>query len=119
MSNLINLTEIWQIVIAVSSAIITIGGAIGIIMTAYHKSKEPNKKQNERLDNLEKEVDKINHRLRTGDIRMTNIEQSMKNTDRVIIESLQALTSHAIDGNNIDELKSSKKSLDTYLRERI
>ena len=43
----------------------------------------------------------------------------MKETNRVIIESLQALTAHAIDGNNSQELKEAKKRLDDYLIKKV
>ena len=47
--------------------------------------------------------------------RIDDLEESMKATNRIIIESLQALTAHAIDGNNTQELKDVKKSLNNYL----
>ena len=50
---------------------------------------------------------------------MSAIEREVKTTNKVIIESLQALTSHAIDGNNVEQLKQSKKSLDDYLLDKI
>lgn len=114
--------ELWNMILALCAAIITISTAITVIIKAVEKAKEPNKKQDERITALEESVKKINERLQLGNKRfesdagrVDDIECNMKSTNKVIIESLQALTSHAIDGNNIQELKEAKKSLDEYL----
>ena len=111
-----------NIVLATCAAIVTISAAMTVIMKAISKAKEPNKLQDERIRALEDQVELINNRLQLGNKRFESdtdrvdrLEQSMRETNKVIIESLQALTSHAIDGNNIQELKDAKKSLDEYL----
>lgn len=118
--------ELWSIVLAVCGAIITVSGAITVIVNFIHKAKEPNKIQNERIDKLEEVVETINDRLERGDRhflsdaeRMSSIEHEVKTTNKVIIESLQALTSHAIDGNNVEKLKQSEKTLNNYLINKI
>ena len=118
--------ELWSIVLAVCGAIITVSGAIAVIVNFVHKAKEPNKIQNERIDKLEEAVETINDRLDRGDRhfisddeRMSSLEHEVKTTNKVIIESLQALTSHAIDGNNIEQLKQSEKTLNNYLINKI
>ena len=119
-------TELWSVVLAVCGAIITVSGAIAVIVNFVHKAKEPNKIQNERIDKLEEAVETINDRLERGDRhflsdaeRMSSLEQEVKTTNKVIIESLQALTSHAIDGNNVEQLKQSEKTLNNYLINKI
>lgn len=118
--------ELVNIILAVCGAIITISGAIAIIIRAVEKAREPNKKQDERIAQLEQDVRKINERLQLGNVRFQSdaervdtLEQSVRETNKVIIESLQALTAHAIDGNNIDELKEAKKRLDDYLINKV
>ena len=118
--------ELLSIVLAVCGAIITVSGAIAVIVNFVHKAKEPNKIQNERIDKLEEAVETINDRLDRGDRhfisddeRMSSLEHEVKETNKVIIESLQALTSHAIDGNNIEQLKQSEKTLNNYLINKI
>jgi len=118
--------ELWSIVLAVCGAIITVSGAIAVIVNFVHKAKEPNKIQNERIDKLEEAVETINDRLERGDRhflsdaeRMSSLEQEVKTTNKVIIESLQALTSHAIDGNNVEQLRQSEKTLNNYLINKI
>ena len=116
--------EIVNVVLAICGAIITISGAGTVIIRAIAKAKEPNKKQNDRLDAIESEIRRINDRLKVGDNRfeddrqrMEQIETSFIETTKIIIEGLQALTSHAIDGNNTDNLKKAQKKLDDYLRD--
>ena len=118
--------ELLSIVLAVCGAIITVSGAIAVIVNFVHKAKEPNKIQNERIDKLEEAVETINDRLDRGDRhfisddeRMSSLEHEVKKTNKVIIESLQALTSHAIDGNNVEQLKQSEKTLNNYLINKI
>ena len=118
--------ELLSIVLAVCGAIITVSGAIAVIVNFVHKAKEPNKIQNERIYKLEEAVETINDRLDRGDRhfisddeRMSSLEHEVKKTNKVIIESLQALTSHAIDGNNIEQLKQSEKTLNNYLINKI
>ena len=117
---------IMNMVLAICAAIVTISAAMTVIMKAIGKAKEPNKHQDERIGALEHQVERINDRLQMGNKRFESdsdrvdeLEQSMKETNKVIIEGLQALTSHAIDGNNIQELKDAKKSLDEYLVSRM
>ncbi len=115
-----------NVILASCAAIITISGAIAVIAGLVDMAKSPNKKQDERLNALGEDVKKINARLLEGSRkfdsdaeRMEGIEASMRATNKVIIESLQALTAHAIDGNNTQELKEAKRSLDLYLRGRV
>lgn len=118
--------EICQMILAVCGAIITVSGAIAVIVNLVHKAKSPNEIQDKRISDLEESVKQINGRLDRGDRhfasdadRMSALEKEVKNTNKVIIESLQALTSHAIDGNNVEQLRQSKKALDDYLLDKI
>ncbi len=118
--------EVWQLILVICGAIITVSGAISVIINLANKAKEPNKMQDQRISALEEKVSDITDRLEKGDRhfdsdqeRMDALERAMKETNRVIIESLQALTAHAIDGNNSQELKEAKKRLDDYLIKKV
>ena len=118
--------DIMNIILAICAAIVTVSAALAVITRAVGKAKEPNKIQDERIRALEDQVQLINDRLQLGNKRfesdsdrVSHLEQNMRETNKVIIESLQALTSHAIDGNNIQELKDAKKSLDEYLVNKL
>lgn len=118
--------DLWQVVLAISGGIITLSGAGAVIASLVNKAKTPNQRQNERLDALEENVAKIEERLKLGNKRfesdackMVGLESAMKNTNKIIVESLQALTAHAIDGNNIEQLRQAEKSLNDYLIDKI
>lgn len=133
----INPNDLWQVVVAISGGVVTLSGAGAVITGIVHKAKSPNKVQNERLDALESDMKKtntrienevanINARLELGNKRFQadaektcSLESAVKETNKVIIEGLQALTAHAIDGNNIDRLKHSEEALNQYLRENL
>lgn len=117
--------EIINTFLALCGAIITISAAITVIIKAVEKLRQPNKKQDERLDKVEQDIKSIKERLRDGDHqfyldteRMGKIETSQKEINIIIIESLQALTKHAIDGNDVESLRESKKRLDDFLTEK-
>ena len=54
----------------------------------------------DRIDSVERDVKLIKDDL-----------NARKQIDRAILNSLQAITNHSIDGNGIEELKASKKEL--------
>ena len=110
--------DLFNLMLAVCGAIVTISAAMVAIARIIEKIKKPNIDQDKRIKDLEDSIKKINERLELDAKRLDAYEQSFKQSTNVIIESLQALTAHAIDGNNTDELKESKKKLDTYLLNR-
>ena len=114
--------EVINAILALCGAIITISAALTVIIKAIDKARQPNKRQDERIAALEENVQKIEDRLQLGNVRfqsdsdrMTQIETDVKEANKVIIEGLQALTAHAIDGNNTDNLYEAKRRLDDYL----
>ncbi|MBQ9567646.1 MAG: hypothetical protein IJR31_06180 [Lachnospiraceae bacterium] len=127
MDNPIMLTphDVWNIVMAVCGGIVAISAAVVVILKVIDHFKAPDKKQDERIKTLEKEVEEINIRLRAGDSRFESdtqrvgkLESKMNKTNKIIIESLQVLIEHDIDGNNNDGLKQMKHKLDAYLLEQ-
>ena len=118
--------ELWNVVLAIGGGILTLSGAGAVIVNIIQKAKAPNQEQNKRLDALEQNVKQIEERLKLGNKRfeldagkMDDLETAMKNTNKIIVESLQALTAHAIDGNNFEQLRSAEKSLNDYLIDKI
>ena len=122
----LTLNDLWLFLLAFAGGLSPISAGIAVIVNVIHKAKEPNKKQDERISALESDVKKINERLEQGNQRfesdankLAELEKSMKNSNRIILESLQALTAHAIDGNNIDQLRKSEQALNDYLLDKI
>ena len=114
--------EIINTILAFCGAVITISAALTIIIKASDKMKQPNKRQDERIEALEVTIKDIKDQLRENihqfsldELRVNDLETAQKEINMLILESLQAITDHDIDGNNIDALKESKKKLDQYL----
>ena len=114
--------DIINMFLAFCGAIITITAAAAALTKVIIALKKPEKTQNDRLDSLEKDVKDIkgrlelgNKRFETDSTRVDEIELHMEESNKIIIKSLQALTAHAIDGNNTDKLVDAKKTLDDYL----
>ncbi|MBP5595031.1 MAG: hypothetical protein J6Y02_06590 [Pseudobutyrivibrio sp.] len=108
--------------LALCGAIITLTAAITAITKVFVQVKKPEKIQNERLDKLEGDVKLINDRLENGtktfrcnEAHIDDVEKRMDETNKIIVKTLQALTAHAIDGNNIEKLKSVNTELTDYL----
>lgn len=117
--------DLWNIILAVCGGIVAISAAFAVVIKIVDHFKTPDKLQNQRIEVLETEVTDIKLRLKEGDKHfeaqdrwMKEFEDGMKKREKLMIESLQCLISHAIDGNNLDELKSQKHSIDKYLLER-
>ena len=120
------LNLLWNILLAVGGGIVTLSAAGAVIVSLVQKAKAPNKEQDERLDTLEADVKEIKERLEQGDHRfeadsakVETLEKEMRATNKIIIQSLQALTAHAIDGNNTEQLKTSEKSLTKFLINKL
>lgn len=117
--------DLWNIILAVCGGIVAISAAFAVVIKIVDHFKTPDKLQNQRIEILETEVTDIKLRLKEGDKHfkeqdrwMKDFEDGMKKREKLMIESLQCLISHAIDGNNLDELKSQKHSIDKYLLEK-
>lgn len=101
-------------VLALCSAIVVISGAVHVIMDVICKMSAPVKLQNSRLDNIEMRLEKHDELLRKDLERFEELEEGTRVTQRAIL----ALLSHAIDGNDVTELKDAKKELQEYLIKR-
>ena len=71
-------------------------------------------------------MEAIDERLHRGSDRFAQdserveaLETNIRQTNKIIVEGLQTLISHAIDGNNEVELKNAKHKLDEYLISRM
>lgn len=104
--------------IAIAAAIITVAGAVGVLANLFAKLKEPEKKQNdriqhceERLDKMDVIVEKFQSYFSNDDRRFKEIEEGNKITQTALL----ALLKHSINGNDTKALKEAEKSLEDYL----
>ena len=117
--------ELWNIFMAICGAIVAISAAVAVIIKVINHFKAPDKKQDQRITDLENGMQDIKKRLDDGDRHfkeqdehMKQMEASQKRWEKVMIESLRVLIEHGIDGNNIEGMKEQKKEIDAYLLER-
>lgn len=92
-------------------AICTIAAAIAVFYRAAVKVQEPEHVQNQRIQALEKKVDKFSEYLDRDNRRLNSLDDG----NRVTQQALLALMSHAINGNDIDKLSKAKDDLESYL----
>lgn len=117
--------DIFSIVVAVCGAVVTVSAAVAVVVKAIQKIKEPEASQNERIKVLEEDVDSIKQRLQLGNKRFESdanrveaLEKSVNQSNKIIIEALQVIISHDIDGNNHESLRQMKHKLDSYLLDK-
>ena len=110
---------------AICALILSISAVVALIFKIFEHFKAPDKHQNERITSLEEEVKRINDQLELDDKRfaadtdrLQDLEREMNNTNKIMLESLQALIDHSIDGNNVDQMKTMKMKLGEFLLER-
>lgn len=92
-------------------AICTIAAAIAVFYKAVAKAQEPEHVQNQRLDALEKKVDKFAEFFDRDNKRLNSLDEG----NRVTQQALLALMSHAINGNDTEKLTRAKDDLESYL----
>lgn len=92
-------------------AVCTVAAAMAVFYKAVAKAQEPEHIQDQRLDALEKKVDKFSEYLDRDNRRLNSLDEG----NRVTQQALLALMSHAINGNDIDKLSRAKDDLESYL----
>lgn len=106
--------DIINIVLAVAAAIITLSGAITVIVAWIKKAQEPEINQNKRIQTIESHLNEIDKKLAMDKKRLDNIEYGHEVTQ----EALLALLNYQLNPENKDVLKDAKRHLETYLVRR-
>lgn len=109
------ITISWSALIAICAAVVTVSGAIGAIVKLIRWLKKPEVRQDESIDKLTSRMDTVENKLSKDKERLEDLETGLKYT----LESLLALLSHALDGNDIDSMKKAKKHLNDYLIQKV
>ena len=105
------LETLWNIMQIIAAGIITLGGAGGIVIGLYRWAKKPNDSQNARLDEHDELLDNDNRRLKI----LEDWKAEKTDSEKIIMKSMLALMTHAIDGNHVEELKQARDDLQSYL----
>lgn len=112
--------DLINVILAVCAGIMSVSGALTVVIKALQKTQKPEQEQNSRLDALESEVIAIQERLKLGNKRFeTDAEhiEKIELANVVTQRALLALLSHTINGNDVDSLKKAKADLEEYLTE--
>ncbi len=117
----------------VCGAIITVSSAAAVIFRAINKVREPEQKQNKRIDELEDRIKenersikdlevqqqakmqeyaaKYELRFETEEKRLQRLEESAEATN----EALLALLGHAVNDNSEQDIRDARKKLESVL----
>lgn len=101
------LTQLWQLFLAMCGSIATIAGAGAIVYEIYKALKKPDSERDMKLKRHQELLDNDNKRLK-----------ELEESNKIIMQSMLALMTHAIDGNHTDELKQARDDLQKYLIRR-
>ncbi len=114
--------QVYTMLIGICGAIVTVSAATTIIVNVVKKVKSPDAQRDQKIADLQKKIDEHEKRLDAQDgyfkndkNRLEQIERNSNATNRVIIETLQALVEHARHGNNIAQLDQANQDLNAYL----
>ena len=108
----------WLWFVAVVGVVLTVLNIIDKIISLKNSALEPQVKLEERVSDLEKQVKKHDEYFDKDKKRLDDIEHEVKRVNTIVIKSLQALTEHALDGNNNDKLHECAKEMNDYLLDR-
>lgn len=106
--------ELWAAVLAVASAVVLLSNAAKAIASAWQAAKAPNQAQNDRLDQLERDMKDVKAQLRSDKGQLDEIHEGL----RAIYQADLALLDHGIDGNNIKQMQDAKEVLQKHLISR-
>lgn len=116
MNNAITITpaDLISIFLGICAAIVSISAATTVIIKIIQHAKAPDKKQDERLDALERKVKHFAELFDNDNERLKELEEGNMVTQQAIL----ALLSHSINGNDTDKLTKARDDLQKYLIER-
>lgn len=124
------LTTLGAGIIAAVGLLLTILNIIDRIAGWTSKAGEPLRQLEARTTNIEEEIRDLKREFTEktkvyddtfkGNIDDINtVRETMIGSTKVIMQALEALMLHAIDGNNIDALRESKEKLQKFLYDQM
>lgn len=105
-------------VLAFCGAVAAIGAAAVWISKAMAKLREPQSRQDDRLDKLEQRLNRHDELFTNDNRRLQRIaenQQDQEHQNRLMLKGMLALFDHAIDGNHIESLKAAQEETKDYL----
>lgn len=108
------ISQLLQLFVTACAAFGTIAGAVVIVIKIVGYFKKPGKDRDEDIKRHSEMLDNDNKRLK----ELEESRKEQEETNKVIMKSLLAIMSHAIDGNHTEQLKKAKADLEEYLIRR-
>ena len=108
------LEAFWNGIQVFATGVIAIGGAGAIFVGLYRWAKKPDLNRDEKIKEHE---DKLVNDFQ----RINELEKKQEKMDAdltIIMQSLTAIMTHAIDGNHTEELKKKRDAMMDYLSKR-
>lgn len=103
--------DIWFAFVVV---VVVLGAFLGVIdkmLSIRRKAKEPELKQDNKLNELELRLEKMENKLRFAEKHSDKIDDGIY----VLMLGSLALLDHGLDGNNIEAMSEAKKKLQEHL----
>ena len=97
--------------LAVFGGIACVGGGVAYLVKLWTWIKSPNTKQDEIIKAHAEQLEKHQTMLNHDNERLNGLEEQ----DRLVLQSLFALLSHGIDGNDVDSMRRCKDAIQKYL----
>lgn len=99
--------QLIQYTLAICGGISIIAGGVAVIYNLFKKAKAPDTERDETLKKHTEMLDNDNKRLK-----------ELEESNKIMMQSMLALMSHAIDGNHKVELEKARNDLQEYLIRR-
>lgn len=109
---MVSVKDVCSIILACSGGIITIGGAISVLVGWLSKIRTPERRQDDAIKGLECRVEKLEKSQADAENRMKKIEELLN----ALVGGQFALINHAINGNNIDQLKEAQNEMQKFIK---
>lgn len=116
---MVTISEAWAWIMAIFVAVTTIDKGIDIFKK-WHK-ETPEGKQGEKIESMDKRLNIVEQAIMRHTELLGNDKarfEVIENGNHVTQEALLALLSHAIDGNDDEQLRNARNSLQKYLIEK-
>lgn len=110
----LSIAEFWALVTTICAFIISASAAFNIVVNAIKKLKAPEKTQDDRLRLIEERLDLFETYFLNDKKRI----DAMESGNRVTQQAILALLSHAINGDNQEQLEKARNNLNEYLINR-
>lgn len=99
------------VLLAISGAVTTVGGAVEKIAKIFRAAKAPEKAQDAEITEIKTRLDKVEREQASDEEAIADT----KECNRVLTKGMLALLEHGINGNNIDQMRDAKNDVEAYL----